>query len=235
MRSCERRNELAFAREGSPEIEPVVLVVDGELQDRELFERLIGSAGFKVQTFGSAGEFLLSPRPDGPACLVLEVLLPGLSGLDLQRELARRGVEIPIIFVTGHGDIPTAVQAMKAGAFEFLTKPCRAALLEAIRTALERDRAARKAEADLDQFQQRYQSLTPSERKVMAGVVSGLLNKEIAVQNDISEKTVKFHRGHVMRKMQARSPADLVRMAAQCGLLDQSPAAFRWLGTTNAE
>jgi len=217
MRSCERLNKLALAREGSPEIEPVVLVVDGELQDRELLERLIGSAGFKVQTFGSAGEFLLSPRPDGPACLVLEVLLPGLSGLDLQRELARRGLEIPIIFVTGHGDISTAVQAMKAGAVEFLTKPCGAALLEAIRTALERDRAARKAEADLDQIKKRYQSLTPSERKVMAGVVSGLLNKEIAVQNDTSEKTVKFHRGHVMRKMQARSLADLVRMATQCG------------------
>src|SRR5437899_9517718 len=123
MRSCERRNKLALAREGSPEIEPVVLVVDDK-RHRELFERLIGSAGFKVQTFGSAEEFLLSPRPDGPACLVLEVLLPGLSGLDLQRELARRGVEIPIIFVTGHGDVSTAVQAMKAGAVEFLTKPC---------------------------------------------------------------------------------------------------------------
>jgi FixJ family two-component response regulator len=207
---------LALSRKGGPEIEPVVLVVDDERQDRELFERLIRSAGFKAQTFGSAAEFLLNPRPDAPACLVLEVLLPGLSGFDLQRELTRRGIDIPIIFVTGHGDISTAVQAMKAGAVDFLTKPCGAALLKAIRNALERDRAARKARADLDQLQQRYQSLTPSERKVMAGVVSGLLNKEIAIQNDTSEKTVKFHRGHVMHKMQARSLADLVRMAVQC-------------------
>ena len=177
------------------------------------------SVGFRVQTFASAGEFLASARPDGPACLVLDVRLPGLSGLDLQRELTRSGVQIPIIFMTGHGDIPMTVRAMKAGAVEFLTKPFRKReLLDAIGAAIERDRAAHRARLAADDLRQRYAQLTPREREVMALVVAGLLNKQIAAELATTERTIKFHRANITEKMEAESLADLVRMAGQLGV-----------------
>jgi FixJ family two-component response regulator len=199
--------------------EPIVFVVDDDPSVRTSTERLVRSMGFMVLTFGSAKEFLASARPDGPACLVLDVRLPGLSGLDLQRELARSGVEIPIIFMTGHGDIPMTVRAMKAGAVEFLTKPLhRQALLDAIRTAIDRDRAARTERLEGRQLRQRYEQLTAREREVMALVVAGLLNKQIAGELATTERTIKFHRAHIMQKMEAESLAELVRMASQLGI-----------------
>jgi FixJ family two-component response regulator len=199
--------------------EPIVFVVDDDPSVRTSTERLVRSMGFMVQTFGSAKEFLASARPDGPACLVLDIRLPGLSGLDLQRELARSGVEIPIIFMTGHGDIPMTVRAMKAGAVEFLTKPLhRQALLDAIRTAIDRDRAARTERLEGRQLRQRYEQLTAREREVMALVVAGLLNKQIAGELATTERTIKFHRAHIMQKMEAESLAELVRMASQLGI-----------------
>jgi FixJ family two-component response regulator len=199
--------------------EPIVFVVDDDPSVRTSTERLVRSMGFMVQTFGAAKEFLASARPDGPACLVLDVRLPGLSGLDLQRELARSGVDIPIIFMTGHGDIPMTVRAMKAGAVEFLTKPLRRqALLDAIRTAIDRDRAARTERLEGRQLRQRYEQLTAREREVMALVVAGLLNKQIAGELATTERTIKFHRAHIMQKMEAESLAELVRMASQLGI-----------------
>lgn len=199
--------------------EPIVFVVDDDASIRSSTERLVRSAGFTVQTFGSAQEFLDGVRPDGPACLVLDVRLPGQSGLDLQRELTRSGVEIPIIFMTGHGDIPMSVRAMKEGAVEFLTKPYRKAdLLDAIRAAIERDRAARNQRLEAGALRQRYEQLTPREREVMALVVAGLLNKQIAGELATAERTVKFHRAHIMEKMEAESLAELVRMAGQLGI-----------------
>jgi FixJ family two-component response regulator len=199
--------------------EPIVFVVDDDPSVRTSTERLVRSMGFMVQTFGAAKEFLASARPDGPACLVLDIRLPGLSGLDLQRELARSGVEIPIIFMTGHGDIPMTVRAMKAGAVEFLTKPLhRQALLDAIRTAIDRDRAARTERLEGRQLRQRYEQLTAREREVMALVVAGLLNKQIAGELATTERTIKFHRAHIMQKMEAESLAELVRMASQLGI-----------------
>jgi FixJ family two-component response regulator len=199
--------------------EPIVFVVDDDPSVRTSTERLVRSMGFMVQTFGAAKEFLASARPDGPACLVLDIRLPGLSGLDLQRELARSGVEIPIVFMTGHGDIPMTVRAMKAGAVEFLTKPLRKqALLDAIRTAIDRDRAARTERLEGRQLRQRYEQLTAREREVMALVVAGLLNKQIAGELATTERTIKFHRAHIMQKMEAESLAELVRMASQLGI-----------------
>jgi FixJ family two-component response regulator len=204
------------------EPEPIVFVVDDDPSVRTSTERLVRSVGFKVQTFASAKEFLASARPDEPACLVLDVRMPGLSGLDLQRELARSGVDIPIIFMTGHGDIPMTVRAMKAGAVEFLTKPMRKqALLDAIRAAIERDRAARTERLEARQLRQRYEQLTAREREVMARVVAGLLSKQIAGELATTERTIKFHRAHIMRKMAAESLADLVRMASQLGIADK--------------
>jgi FixJ family two-component response regulator len=204
------------------EPEPIVFVVDDDPSIRTSTERLVRSVGFKVQTFASAKEFLASARPDEPACLVLDVRMPGLSGLDLQRELARSGVDIPIIFMTGHGDIPMTVRAMKAGAVEFLTKPMRKqALLDAIRAAIERDRAARTERLEARQLRQRYEQLTAREREVMARVVAGLLSKQIAGELATTERTIKFHRAHIMRKMAAESLADLVRMASQLGISDK--------------
>ena len=199
--------------------ESIVFVIDDDPSFRRSTEMLIGSAGFRVQTFSSAEEFLRSRRPDVPACLLLDVRLPHLSGLDLQRELTKAGVQIPIIFITGHGDIPMTVQAMKAGAIEFLTKPFREQdLLDGIRRAINFDRATRLEREKFADLQGRYQALTAREREVMARVVTGMLNKQIADALGITEKTVKVHRGHIMQKMRARSLADLVRTAERLGI-----------------
>ena len=201
------------------EAAPIVFVVDDDPSVRTSTARLVRSAGFNVDTFGSAKEFLASSRPDGPACLVLDVGLPDLSGLDLQRQLTTAGFTVPIIFITGHGDIPMTVRAMKAGAVEFLTKPfSKKALLDAIRAAIERDRAMHRERSETGALVQRYEQLTPREREVMALVVAGLLNKQIAGELAASERTIKFHRAHIMEKMEAASLAELVRMAGQLGI-----------------
>jgi len=200
---------------------PLVFVVDDDKAIREATRSLLASVGLRVETFGTAEEFLRATRPNAPACLVLDVSLPGLSGLDLQRELVSAGSPIPIVFITGHGDIPIAVQAMKGGAVEFLVKPFRdQQLLDAIQLAIERDRAGRGHRAELGELRRRSESLTPRERDVMRLVVRGLLNKQIARELDISEITVKVHRGHVMHKMRVESLADLVRMVEQLGSSD---------------
>jgi FixJ family two-component response regulator len=201
-----------------PDITSVIFVVDDDLSVRESLELLLKSAGWSPETFGSAQEFLSRPRPTGPCCLVLDVTLPGLSGLELQDQLVDR-TDMPIIFITGHGDVPMTVQAMKAGAVEFLTKPFNdAVLLDAIRSAIERSRTALREDSALRVLRDCYASLTPRERQVMALVVSGLLNKQVAGELGISEITVKAHRGQVMRKMKADSLPGLVTMAASLGL-----------------
>jgi FixJ family two-component response regulator len=196
-----------------------VFVVDDDEAVREALKSLISSVGLSVETFASAREFLQSRGPDAPGCLVLDVRLPGLSGLDLQRELSDANIHTPIIFITGHGDIPMTVQAMKAGAVEFLTKPFRdQELLDAIHQALERDRTAREQRAEKAELRQRYDSLTPRESEVMGEVITGLLNKQIAAALGTSEITIKLHRAQVMRKMRAASLADLVRMGEKLGI-----------------
>ncbi len=198
---------------------PIVFVVDDDPSVRRSIKRLIGSVGLQVELFGSAQEFLLSKRPDAPSCLVLDIRLPGISGLDFQHELAEANIHIPIIFITAHGDIPMTVRAMKAGAVEFLTKPFREQdLLDAIQVALERDRARRQGDAEIAVLRERFESLTPREREVLPWVVSGLLSKQIADAIGTSEASVKVHRSQLMRKMAADSVPDLVRMAEKMGI-----------------
>jgi FixJ family two-component response regulator len=195
-------------------IEQVVYVVDDDAYVREGLGALLQSVGLKVVTLGSTAEFLAHKRPDGPGCLILDVRLPGLSGLDFQAELAKGQNEIPIIFITAHGDIPMTVKAMKAGAVEFLTKPFREQdLLDAVRVALDRDRRRRQLQMQTQSLRSRYDALSAREQQVMSLVCAGLMNKQIAVQIGVSEITVKVHRHNVMKKLDARSFADLVRMA----------------------
>jgi FixJ family two-component response regulator len=194
--------------------EPTVFVVDDDESVRTALSNLFRSVGLRVEVFGSAAELLRSKLPDTVSCLVLDVRLPGLSGLDFQAELAKANLHIPIIFMTGHGDVPMSVKAMKAGALDFLTKPFRDQdMLDAVAVALERDRKRRESERTVSELRTRFETLSPREREVMGFVTAGLMNKQIADEVKLSEITVKIHRGHVMKKMGARSLADLVRMA----------------------
>jgi RNA polymerase sigma factor (sigma-70 family) len=195
------------------ELVSVVFVVDDDPSVRRAIKRLVESVGLHVEIFGSAQEFLQAKRPDVPSCLILDIRLRGASGLDFQRQLVEAGIYVPVIFITAHGDIPMSVQAMKAGAVEFLPKPFRDQdLLDAIQVALKRDRARREREAEIAMLQERYESLTPREREVVAMVVAGMLNKQIAAELGTAENTVKVHRSRAMEKMQAQSLADLVKI-----------------------
>jgi FixJ family two-component response regulator len=204
--------------------QPIVFVVDDDAPTRQALARLFYSVQLRVEVFASAQEFLHSKRPDVPGCLVLDVRLPGLSGLDFQTELTNADIQIPIVFITGHGDIPMSVRAMKAGAVDFLLKPFRDQdLLDAVASAIQRDQARRDGEKMISDIRMRFSSLTPREREIMALVASGLLSKQIAAQIDVSEITVKVHRSHLMKKMGARSVADLVRMAGALGMTANTP------------
>jgi FixJ family two-component response regulator len=204
---------------GGLQPQSIVYIVDDDVHIRDALKSLLNSMGMRVDVFASAAEFLKSTLPDIPSCLVLDVRLPGVSGLDFQAELAKANIQVPIIFVTGHGDIPMTVRAMKGGAIEFLTKPIREQdLLDAVQLGLDKDRARREVERTLSAARVRYASLTPREQQVMTLVTAGLMNKQIAAEMDVSEITVKVHRGNVMRKMGAKSLAELVRMADLLGM-----------------
>jgi RNA polymerase sigma factor (sigma-70 family) len=206
------------------EPQSIVFVIDDDAAIRNALRSLIRSVGLHVELFGSAQEFVQSKRPDVPCCLILDIRLPGISGLDFQRKLAEANIPVPIIFISGHGDIPMSVRAMKAGAVEFLTKPFRDQdLLDAIHVALERDRARRQREAEIATLRERFEWLTPREREVLPLVVSGLPNKQIAAEIGTSETTVKVHRGQLMRKMGADSLPELVRMAERIGISSTKP------------
>jgi FixJ family two-component response regulator len=199
--------------------EPIVFVVEDDAAMRRALNNLFQSVGLEVELFGSASEMLQCKLPDVASCLVLDIRLPGLSGLDFQTELAKANIHIPIIFMTGHGDIPMTVRAMKGGAVDFLTKPFREQdMLDAVRAAIERDRKRREADKIVADLQSRFETLTSREREILAFVTSGLMNKQIAAQLGLAEITVKMHRGHIMRKMGAKSLADLVRRAEALGI-----------------
>ena len=201
------------------EAEPVVFVIDDDASIREALSSLLRSVGMRVDVFPSAPEFVASSQPDAPCCLILDVRLPGASGLDFQAEVTKEHIKVPIIFITGHADVPMSVKAMKAGAVEFLTKPIREQdLLDAVRMALDRDRARRQHDSDMQELRANYDSLSHREREVMRLVVAGLMNKQAAAEIGISEVTLKVHRHNIMKKLHARSLADLVRMADSLGI-----------------
>ena len=204
---------------GQPEAQSIVFVVDDDTSLREAIKSLLRSVGLQVEVFGTAADFLNNKVPEIPACLVLDIRLPGVSGLDFQAELAKANIHIPIVFITGHGDIPMTVRAMKAGAVEFLTKPFRDQdLLDSVQIALERDRTRRMQDKAVHEVRAHFDALTPREQEVIGFVTAGLMNKQIAAELGVSEITVKVHRGSVMKKMGARSLADLVRMADALGI-----------------
>jgi FixJ family two-component response regulator len=205
--------------------EPIVFVIDDDLSMRRALTNLIQSVGLEVKTFGSAAELLKSELPEVVSCLVLDIRLPGLSGLDLQTELAKANIRIPIIFITGHGDIPMTVRAMKGGAVDFLTKPFRdQELLDAVLGAIDKDRKRREADKTVANLQALYDTLSSREREVLGFVAAGLMNKQIAAELDLAEITVKIYRGHIMKKMQARSLADLIRMTETLGIRPVRPS-----------
>ena len=207
-----------------PQVQSIVFVVDDDASLREAIKSLLRSVGLQVEVFGRAADFLKKKLPDVKSCLVLDIRLPGVSGLDFQAELVRANIHIPIVFITGHGDIPMTVRAMKAGAVEFLTKPFRDQdLLDAVQIALERDRIRRAEDRAVDELRAHFDALTPREQQVISLVTAGLMNKQIAAELGVSEITVKVHRGSVMKKMGARSLADLVRMADALGIRRSKP------------
>ena len=216
------------SREGADVREPIVFIIDDDLSMRRALTNLFQSVGLEVEAFGSAPEMLQGKLPDVASCLVLDIRLPGLSGLDLQTELARVNIHIPIVFITGHGDIPMTVRAMKSGAVDFLTKPFRDQdLLDAVVAAIGRDRERREVEKTVADLQSLFEALTSREREVLALVASGLMNKQIAAELGLAEITVKIHRGHVMKKMGARSLADLIRMAETLGIRWTKPSGVQ--------
>ncbi|MDB5611872.1 MAG: Two-component response regulator, FixJ family, consists of and domain [Bradyrhizobium sp.] len=208
--------------------EPIVIVIDDDVSMRRALTNLFQSVGLEVQAFGSAPEMLQSKLPDVASCLVLDIRLPGVSGLDFQTELAKANIHIPIIFMTGHGDIPMTVRAMKGGAVDFLTKPFRDQdMLDAVVTAIERDRKRREVGKIVANAQALFETLTPREREILALVASGLMNKQVAAEIGLAEITVKIHRGHIMKKMGARSLADLIRTAETLGIRRAKPSAVQ--------